>query len=143
MTVDRLLRCRSRFFDQCRHLAGVRKKDSVAARKFNDLRLGPLRHEPLEVRIDHSILCGNHCVAWLLFPSRNGGLGVECFSCDWYLGYRHKMRERLGSVRGEISRKRVGVDCQKAVANWPDALVSWRHFVCQIRQTLADVRLDC
>src|SRR5262249_3521732 len=32
--------------------------------------------------------------------------------------------------------------CQKAVANWSDALGSWWHFVCQVRQTLADVRLD-
>jgi|SRR6516165_8359338 hypothetical protein len=42
---DGLLRCRSRFFDQCCHLARVRKKDCVSARKFNDLRLGPLRTE--------------------------------------------------------------------------------------------------
>src|SRR6516165_7527355 len=137
-----LLRFRSRFFDQCRHLARVRKKHGVAARQLNDLRLGPLRHEPLEVRIDHSVLCGNHCVARLLFPSRNGGLGVKRFSCDRYLGYRHKARERLGSVRGEISWKRLGVDGQKAIANRSDALVSRRHFVRQIRQTLADVRLD-
>src|SRR5262249_23937629 len=47
---DGLLRCRSRFFNQCCHLARMRKKDCVAARKFNDLRLDPLRHEPLKVR---------------------------------------------------------------------------------------------
>jgi hypothetical protein len=35
----------------------------VAARKFNDLRLRPLRHEPLKVRIDHSVMHGNYCVA--------------------------------------------------------------------------------
>src|SRR5262249_12209923 len=46
---DGLLRCRSRFFDQCCHLLRVRKKDCVATRKFNDLRFGPLRHESLEV----------------------------------------------------------------------------------------------
>src|SRR5262249_48278207 len=40
---DGLLRCLSRFFDQCCHLGCVRKKDCVAARKFNDLRLRPLR----------------------------------------------------------------------------------------------------
>src|SRR6516165_3180705 len=55
---DGLLRCRGRFFDQCCHLGCVRKKDRVAARKFNDLRLGSLRHESLEVRIDHSVLGG-------------------------------------------------------------------------------------
>ena len=55
---DGLLRCRSRFFDQCCHLARVRKKDCVAARKFNDLRLRPLRHESLEVRVDHSVRVG-------------------------------------------------------------------------------------
>src|SRR5262249_13891962 len=142
MTVDRLLCCRSRFFDKWRYLPRVRKKDGVASRQLHDLRLGPLRHEPLEVRIDHSVLCGNHCVARLLFPSCNGGLGVKRFSCDRYLGYRHKTREGFGSVRGEISRKRLGIDGQKAVANRSDALVGRRHFVCQIRQTLADVRLD-
>src|SRR5262249_17010394 len=42
---DRLLRCRSRLFDQCCHLARVRKKDCVAARKLDDLRSGTLRHE--------------------------------------------------------------------------------------------------
>jgi hypothetical protein len=69
--------------------------------------------------------------------------------CDWarfvmnrYLGYRHKTRDRLRSVCSEIIRKRIGVDCQKAVANWFDALGSRWHFVCQIRQTLADVWLD-
>ena len=31
-----------------------------------------------------------------------------------------------------------GFDCQKAVANWSDALGSRWHFVCQIRQTLAE-----
>ena len=65
---------------RCCHLARVRKKNCVAARKFNDLRLGPLRHESLEVRIDHSVLFGNYCVARLLFPSRNRGLRVKCFS---------------------------------------------------------------
>src|SRR5262249_22894619 len=58
-----LLRCRSRFFNQCCHLARVRKKDCVAARKLNDLRLGPLRHEPLKVWVDHPILFGDHGVA--------------------------------------------------------------------------------
>src|SRR6516165_277703 len=62
---DGLLRCHSRFFDQCCHLVRVRKKDCVAARKFNDLRLGPFHHESLEVRVDHSVLCGNHCVTRL------------------------------------------------------------------------------
>src|SRR6516165_8765365 len=89
---DGLLRCRSRFFNQCCHLARVRKKDCVAARKFNDLRLGPLRHETLEVWIDHSVLSGNYCVARLLLPSRNRGLGVKCFTCNRYLGYCHKTR---------------------------------------------------
>ena len=70
---DGLLRCRSRFFDQCCHLVRVRKKDCAAAWKFNDLRLGSLRHESLEVRIDHSVLFGNYCVARLLFPSCNRG----------------------------------------------------------------------
>ena len=58
------------------------------------------------------------------------------------MGYRHKTRDRLRSVCSEIIRKRIGVDCQKAVANWSDALGSRWHFFCQIRQTLADVWLD-
>ena len=95
---------------------------------------GPLRHEPLEVRVDHPVLHGNYCVAWLLFPSRNRGLRVKCFACNRYLGYRHEARDRLGSVGGEIMVKRIGVDCQKAVTNWSDALGSRRHFVRQIRQ---------
>src|SRR5215468_7875036 len=49
----RLLRCRSRLFDQCCHLARVRKKDRVAAGKFDGFRFGPLRHESLKVRVDH------------------------------------------------------------------------------------------
>src|SRR6516165_6508345 len=106
------------------------RKDRVAARKFKDLRLRSLRHESLEVRIDHSVLGGNYCVARLLFPSRNCGLSVKCFSCNRYLGYRHKTRDLLGSVCSEIIQKRIGVDCQKAVANRFDALVSRRHFVC-------------
>ena len=77
---DGLLRFSSRFFDQCCHLGCVRKKDRVAARKFNDLRLRPLRHESLEVRIDHSVLHGNYCVARLLFPSRNCGLRLQCIT---------------------------------------------------------------
>src|SRR5215467_684312 len=77
---DRLLRCRSRFFDQCCHFGCVRKKDCVAARKFNDLRLRPLRHETLEVRIDHPVLHGNHCVVRLLFPGRNRGLRLQCIT---------------------------------------------------------------
>ena len=56
------------------------KRNFVAAWKFNDLRLGSLRHKSLEVRIDHSVLFGNYCVARLLFPSRNRGLHVKCFS---------------------------------------------------------------
>src|SRR5262249_38462627 len=139
---DGLLRCRSRLFDHCCHLGCVRKKDCVAAWKFNDLRLRPLRHESLEVRIDHSVLCGNYCVARLLFPSRNRGLRLQCITRNRYLGYRHKMRDRLRSVRSEIVRKRIGVDCQKAVANWSDALGSRWDFFCQIGQTLADVWLD-
>src|SRR5215831_17062952 len=82
---DGLLRCRSRFFDQCWHLARVRKKDCVAARKFNDLRLGSLRHEPLKVWVDHPILFGDHGVARLLFPGCNRGLGAKCVSCNRYL----------------------------------------------------------
>jgi hypothetical protein len=70
---DGLLRCSSSFFDQCCHFGCVRKKDRVAARKFNDLRFCPLRHESLEVRIDHSVLHRNYCVARLLLPSRNRG----------------------------------------------------------------------
>src|SRR5262245_11300907 len=58
----------------------ARKKDRVAARKFNDLRLRPLRHESLEVRIDHSVLHRNYCVARLLFPSRNCGLRLQCIT---------------------------------------------------------------
>src|SRR6516164_9687707 len=139
---DGLLRFRSRFFDQCCRLGCVRKKDRVAARKFNDLRLRPLRHESLEVRIDHSVLHRNDCLARLFFPSRNCGLRLQCITRNRYLGYRHKTRDRLRSVCSEIIRKRIGVDCQKAVANWSDALGSRWHFVCQIRQTLADVRLD-
>ena len=77
---DGLLRFSSRFFDQCCHLGCVREKDRVAARKFNDLRLRPLRHESLEVRIDHSVLHGNYCVARLLFPSRNCGLRLQCIT---------------------------------------------------------------
>src|SRR5262249_59078997 len=77
---DGLLRCRSRFFDQCCHLGCVRKKDRVAARKFNDLRLRPLRHESLELRSDHSVLHGNYCVARLFFPSRNCGLRLQCIT---------------------------------------------------------------
>src|SRR5262249_38215941 len=92
---DGLLRFRSRFFDQCCHLGCVRKKDRVASRKFNDLRLRPLRHESLEVRIDHSVLCGNYCVARLLFPSRNRGLRLQCLTGNRYLGYRHKTRDWL------------------------------------------------
>jgi len=91
----------------------VRKKDCVAARKFNDLRLGPLRHESLEVRVDHSVLSGNYCVARLLFPSRNCGLRLKCITWNRYLGYRHKTRDWLRSVCSEIIRKRIGVDCQK------------------------------
>ena len=34
----------------------------------------------LEVRIDHSVLFGNYCIARLLFPSRNRGLRLKCFS---------------------------------------------------------------
>src|SRR5215472_14180042 len=139
---DGLLRCLSRFFDQCCHLGCVRKKDCVAARKFNDLRLCPLRHESLEVRIDHSDLHGNYCVTRLLFPSRNCGLRLQCIPRNRYLGYRHKTRDRLRSVCSEITRKRIRVDCQKAVANWSDALGSRWYFFCQIRQTLADVWLD-
>src|SRR5215813_349762 len=125
----------------CCHLLRVRKKDCVAAWKFNDLRLGSLRHESLEVRIDHSVLFGNYCVARLLFPSRNRGLRVKCFSCNRHLGYRHETRDRLGSVCSEIIRKRIGVDCEKAVANRSDALGSRWHFARQIRQTLTDVGL--
>ena len=65
---DGLLRCRSRFFDQSCHLACVREKDCVAAGKLNDLRLRPLRHESLEVGVDHPILFGDHGVARFLFP---------------------------------------------------------------------------
>src|SRR6516162_9073837 len=139
---DGLLRCRGRFFDQCCHLGCVRKKDRVAARKFNDLRLRPLRHESLEVRIDHSVLHGNYCVARLLFPSRNCGLRLQGITRKRYLGYRHKTRDRLRNVCSELIRKRIEVDCQKAVAHWPDVLDGSRwHFVKQIRQTLADVWL--
>src|SRR6516225_5517733 len=120
----------------------MRKKDCVAARKLNDLRLRPLRHESLEVRIDHSVLHGNYCIARLLFPSGNCSLRLQCITGNRYLGYRHKARDFLGSVCSEIIRKRIRVDCQKAVANWSDALGSGWHFVCQIRQTLADVWLD-
>src|SRR5262249_929959 len=126
----------------CCHLARVRKKDCVAARKLDDLRLGPLRHESLEVRVDHSVLCGNHCVARLVLPRRNRGLRMKRLNCNRYLGYRHKTRERFGSVGREIIRKRIGGDCQKTFANWSDALVGGWHFLCQISQTLADVWLD-
>src|SRR5258708_33538957 len=51
------------------------------------------------------------------------------------------MCARLGSVCSEITRKRIGVYCEKAVANRSDALVSRWHFARQIRQTLTDVRL--
>src|SRR5262249_38428062 len=139
---DGLLRCLSRFFDQCCHLGCVRKKDCVAARKFNDLRLRPLRHESLEVRIDHSVLHGNYCVARLLFPGRNCGLRLQCITCNRYLGYRHETRDRLGNVCGEIMRKRIGVDRQKAVANRSDALVGRWHFFRQIGQALADLWWD-
>src|SRR5262249_12398001 len=139
---DGLLRCRGRFFDQCWRLGRVRKKARVAARKFNDLLLRPLRHESLEVRIDHSVLHGNYCVARLLFPSRNCGLRLQRITRNRYLGYRHKTRDRLRSVRSEIVRKRIGIDCQKAVANWSDALGSRWHFVSKIGQTLTDLWLD-
>src|SRR5262249_49893302 len=74
--------------------------------------------------------------------SRNCGLRLQRITRNRYLGYRHKMRDRLRSVCSEIIRKCIGVDCQKAVANWSDALGSRWYFVCQIRQTLADVWLD-
>src|SRR6202048_4011406 len=51
------------------------------------------------------------------------------------------MCDRLGSVCSEITRKRIGVYCEKAVANRSDALGSRWHFACQIRQTLTDVRM--
>src|SRR5258707_14790791 len=51
------------------------------------------------------------------------------------------MCDRLGSVCSEITRKRTGVYCEKAVANRSDALGSRWHFARQIRQTLTDVRL--
>src|SRR4026209_1414712 len=51
------------------------------------------------------------------------------------------MCDRLGSVCSEITRKRIRVDCEKAVANRADALRSRWHFAPQIRQTLTDVRL--
>src|SRR5262249_34975637 len=104
-----LLRCRSRFFDQCGHIARVRQKDGVAARKLDDLRFGPLRHESLEVRVDHPVLHGNDCVARLLFPRRNRGLSLEGLGGNRHLGYRHETRDRLGNVSSEIIRKLIGV----------------------------------
>ena len=47
----------------------ARKKGRVAARKFNDLRLGSLRHESLKVRIDHSVLHGNYGVLGFCFQA--------------------------------------------------------------------------
>src|SRR5262249_27131279 len=81
------------FLDKCGHLGRVRKKERVAARMSNALRLRPLRHESLEVRIDHSVLHGNYCVARLLFPSRNCGLRLQRITRNRYLGYRHKTRD--------------------------------------------------
>ena len=52
-----LLRCSGRFFDQGCHLAGMQKKNCVAAHEFDRLGLGSLRHEPFKVRVDHSVLC--------------------------------------------------------------------------------------
>src|SRR5262249_32394388 len=95
-----------------------------------------------EFRIAQWVGAGNYGVAGLLFPSRNCGLCVQCLTRKRYLGYRHETRDLLRSVRSEIIRKRIGVDCQKAVANWSDALGSRWHFVCQISQTLADIWLD-
>src|SRR5262249_662947 len=118
---DGLLRCRSRFFDQCCHLARVRKKDCVAARKLNDLRLGPLRHEPLKVWVDHPILFGDHSVARLLFPGCNRGLGAKCVSCNRYLRDRHEARDRLRRIGREIGRKRIGIHGEEAVAYRSDA----------------------
>src|SRR6476620_2525418 len=51
------------------------------------------------------------------------------------------MCDRLGSVCSKITCHRIGVYCEKAVANRSDALGSRWHFARQIRQTLADVRL--
>ena len=34
----------------------------------------------LKIRIDHSVLHGNYCVARLLFPSRNCGLRLQCIT---------------------------------------------------------------
>src|SRR5258708_19113088 len=104
---DGLLRCLSRSFDQRCYLALVRKKDCVAARKFNDLRLGPLRHEPLKVSVDHPILFGDHGVARLLFPGCNRGLGAKCFTCNGYLRHRHEARDRLRRIGREIACKRI------------------------------------
>src|SRR5262249_85713 len=75
-------------------------------------------------------------------PGRNCGLRLQCIIRKRYLGYRHKTRDRLRKVCSELIQKRIKVDCQKSVANWPDVLDGSRwHFVEQIRQTLADVWL--
>jgi hypothetical protein len=57
----------------------------VAAHEFDRLGLGSLRHESFKVRVDHSVLCGNHSVARLLFPSGNCGLPNKCFSRNRHL----------------------------------------------------------
>src|SRR5215813_1763833 len=139
---DGLLRCRSRFFNQRCHLARVRKKDCVAARKFNDLRLGPLRHEPLKVWVGHPILFGDHGVARLLFPGCNRGLRAKCVTCNRYLRDRHEARDRLKRIGREIGRKRIGIHGEEAVAYRSDAFGGRRHFVAQIGNALPDIRLE-
>jgi hypothetical protein len=76
---DCLLRRGSRLFDQCCHLARVQKKNSVGAGEFDRLGLRPLRHETLQVRIDHPVLFRDHGIARLILPARDCDLRVQGF----------------------------------------------------------------
>src|SRR5262249_600509 len=97
----------------CCHLARVRKKDCVAARKFNDLRLGPLRHESLEVGVDHPILFGDHGVARFLFPGCDRRLRAKCFTCNRYLGDRMKRATGLGVSAAKSAANASGSTARK------------------------------
>ena len=101
---DGLLRFSSRFFDQCCHLGCVRKKDRVAARKFNDLRLRPLRHESLEVRIDQRLkVRGPDALGRKGSVAGKGPMDLAGFDPGVDPSPQHRSNCKLLLIAGEIS----------------------------------------
>ena len=96
--------------------------------------LSPLRHETLQVRVDHPVLLRNHGIARLILPTRDCDLRLQGFVENRNLRNRHEVRDRLGNASGEVGRKRFWVDGQITVADQKYAHAGRRHLVGQISQ---------